>query len=35
MDEAYDESWTIPFHILIWTALGGGLIAVLVVVMLS
>jgi hypothetical protein len=30
-----DERWTIPFHILIWTTLLLGLIAVMVIVMLN
>jgi hypothetical protein len=33
MDES--ERWTIPFEIIIWTALFSGVIAVLVVVMLD
>jgi RsiW-degrading membrane proteinase PrsW (M82 family) len=33
MDES--ERWTIPFHVVIWTALVGGLIAVLVVFLLN
>ena len=30
-----DESWTIPFEILIWTVLGLGAIAILVIWMLG
>jgi hypothetical protein len=30
-----DERWTIPLHVIMWTTLGAGLIAVLVVVMLN
>jgi len=34
MPAGHDESWTIPLHILIWTTLSVGLIAVLVVFLL-
>lgn len=34
MPAEINESWTIPLHITIWTALTVGLIAVLVVFML-
>lgn len=30
-----DEAWTIPLHIVIWTTLFCGLIAVLVVVLMN
>jgi hypothetical protein len=29
------ERWTIPFEIVIWTALSGGVIAVLVIFLLN
>jgi hypothetical protein len=35
MDDERDESWTIPFQIVIWTTLLLGAIAVLVVLMLD
>lgn len=34
MPAADDESWTIPLHIVMWTTLTVGLIAVLVIVLL-
>ena len=32
--QPYSESWTVPFHIAMWTLLLCGLIAVMVVLML-
>jgi hypothetical protein len=29
-----DESWTIPLHIIVWTAMGVGLIMAMAVVMM-
>jgi hypothetical protein len=34
-DRVPDATWTIPLHVLMWTTLSLGLIAVLVVVLLS
>jgi hypothetical protein len=34
MASARIESWTIPFHVVIWTAISVGLIMTLVVVMM-
>jgi hypothetical protein len=31
----HHEGWTIPLHVLMWTTLSLGVIAVLVVVLLS
>jgi hypothetical protein len=31
----HDESWTIPFEIAIWTTLVCGVVAVLVVVLMT
>jgi hypothetical protein len=28
------EAWTVPFHVIIWTTLGVGLIMVMAVVMM-
>jgi hypothetical protein len=35
MPDPSNESWTIPLHVLMWTTLSVGVIAVLVVVLLS
>jgi hypothetical protein len=34
-EKEFDESWTLPFHIVIWTALTLGVIAVMVVFLLN